>query len=85
MRSNPDLSPHLKFVDMGGHGYSVVKVTNNALETEFVCIPRQLESSERADGGSLRHRVRSRAALVEKGEAPKLEVEILEGHAKFSV
>jgi hypothetical protein len=34
---------------------------------------------------SLRYRVRSRTALVEKGEAPKLEVEILEGHAKLSV
>jgi alkaline phosphatase D len=70
---------------MGGHGYSVVKVKNHALETEFVCIPRPLERSERADEGSLRYRVRSRTALVEKGEAPKLEVEILEGHAKLSV
>jgi alkaline phosphatase D len=75
----------LKFVDMGGHGYSVVTVTNNALETEFVCVPRPLERSERADGGPLRYRIRSRSALVKKGEAPKLEVEILEGDPKFSV
>jgi alkaline phosphatase D len=84
-QSNPDLSPHLKFVDMGGHGYSVVTVTNNGLETEFVCVPRPLERSERADGGPLRYRIRSRSALGKKGEAPKLEVEILEGDPKFSV
>lgn len=38
--SNRDLSPHVRFVDMGGHGYSVVRATRNELETEFVCIPR---------------------------------------------
>src|SRR5215469_10582815 len=27
--SNPDLSPHLSFVDMGGHGYVVVRVTSD--------------------------------------------------------
>jgi alkaline phosphatase D len=84
-QSNPDLSPHVKFVDMGGHGYSIVRITSNSLETEFVCIPRPLERSERADGGPLRYRIRSRTALWERGESPKLEVEILEGDPKFSV
>jgi alkaline phosphatase D len=84
-QSNPDLSPQMKFVDMGGHGYAVVTATTNALEAEFVCIPRPLEHSERADGGPLRYRIRSRTALGKKGEAPKLEVEILEGDPKFSV
>lgn len=49
--SNPDLSPHVSFVDMGGHGYSVVHVTSEIFEAEFVCIPRPIERSERAMAG----------------------------------
>jgi hypothetical protein len=37
--SNPDLSPHLSFVDMGATGYAVGHVTGDILETEFVRIP----------------------------------------------
>lgn len=84
-KSNPDLAPHLSFVDMGGHGYSVVHATSNALETEFVCIPRPVERSERADGGPLNYRVRFRAGLWEKGKAPKLEGTVVEGDPKFSM
>jgi alkaline phosphatase D len=83
--SNPDLSPHVSFVDMGGHGYAVVCVTSNMLETDFVCIPRPVERSERADGGPLRYRARYRASLWAKGEAPKLEGQILEGDPRFSI
>jgi alkaline phosphatase D len=83
--SNPDLSPHLSFVDMGGHGYSVVRVTSESIETEFVCIPRPLERSDRQDGGPLKYRVRFRASLWKKGQAPKLDMQFLEGDAKFSV
>jgi alkaline phosphatase D len=83
--SNPDLSPHLSFVDMGGHGYTVVRVTGNLLETEFVCIPRPIERSERADGGPLIYRARHRASLWRKGETPKLESQILEGNPRFSI
>ena len=83
--SNPDLSPHVSFVDMGGHGYAVVHVTSDSLETEFVCIPRPLERSERADGGPLRYRTRHRANLWRKGERPKLELKIVEGDPRFSV
>ena len=39
---NPDLAPHLSFVDMGGHGYSTVRVDASTMLTEFVCIPRPL-------------------------------------------
>jgi alkaline phosphatase D len=84
-RSNPDMSPHVSFVDMGGHGYSVVHVTSGLLETEFVCIPRPVERSDRPDGGALSYRVRSRTALWTKGERPKIEMQILEGDPKFSV
>jgi alkaline phosphatase D len=83
--SNPDLSPHLSFVDMGGHGYSVVHATSGFIETEFVCIPRPIERSEHADGGVLSYRVRSRTDLWKNGEAPRLQMQILEGDPKFSV
>jgi len=83
--SNPDLSPHLSFVDMGGHGYSVVHATSEFFETEFVCIPRPVERSDRADGGALSYRVRTRTSLWKSGEAPKLQMQILAGDPKFSV
>jgi alkaline phosphatase D len=83
--SNPALSPHVSFVDMGGHGYSVVRVTSDSFETEFVCIPRPLERSERPDGGPLSYRVRSRTALWDKGKMPRLNVEIVEGDPRFSI
>jgi alkaline phosphatase D len=83
--SNPNLSPHLSFVDMGGHGYAVVRATSDTLETEFVCIPRPIERSERADGGPLLYRTRHRASLWRKGETPKLETQIVEGNPRFSI
>jgi len=83
--SNPDLSPHVSFVDMGGHGYSVVHATSEFFETEFVCIPRPVERSDRPDGGALSYRVRTRTGLWRKGEAPKVELRVLEGDPKFSV
>jgi alkaline phosphatase D len=83
--SNPGLAPHLSFVDMGGHGYSLVHATSGFVETEFVCIPRPIERIESPDGGSLRYRVKFRTGLWKDGEAPKLEMKILEGDPKFSV
>ncbi len=83
--SNPDLSPHVSFVDMGGHGYSVVHATSGFIETEFVCIPRPIERSDRPDGGSLSYRVKFRTSLWKNGEAPKLQMQILEGDPRFSV
>jgi alkaline phosphatase D len=83
--SNPDLSPHVSFVDMGGHGYAVVRVTEKTFETEFVCIPRPVERSETPDGGPLLYRTKSHTNLWRKGETPKLEVQILEGDPRFSV
>ena len=68
--SNPDLSPHLSFIDMGGHGYATVRVTSDALESEFVCIPRPLERSRaaRRRTAALSRRA-SRAAVAEGREA----------------
>jgi alkaline phosphatase D len=84
-QSNPDLSPHLSFVDMGGHGYSVVHATSGFIETEFVCIPRPVERSNRADGGALSYRVKFRTDLWKDGESPRLQMQILEGNPKFSL
>jgi alkaline phosphatase D len=77
--SNRSLSPHLSFVDMGGHGYATVRATSQMFETDFVCIPRPLEPSDRPDGGPLRYRVRHRARLWRKGERPQLEQQMIEG------
>ena len=82
--SNPDLAPHLSFVDMGGHGYATVRVASDAIESEFVCIPRPLERAEQADGGPLRYRVVHRARLWTKGERPRLERRIVEGDPELS-
>lgn len=82
---NPELSPHLSFVDMGGHGYGRVTVTAEAFETEFVCIPRPLTRSATPDGGPLLYRVVHRAPLWGRGERPKLEQRVLQGDPKLSI
>lgn len=81
---NADLSPHLSFVDMEGHGYATVRLTSRMIESEFVCIPRPLERSATEDGGPLRYRVRHRAKLWPKGERPTLEQEVLEGDPRLA-
>jgi alkaline phosphatase D len=83
--SNSEVAPHLKFLDLGGHGYAVVTIDAHRMETEFVCIPRPLERSERADGGDLAYRVLHRVPLWTAGETPRLEQEILEGQVPLAV
>ncbi len=83
--SNPDLAPHLSFLDMGGHGYAVLEVGASIAECEFVCIPRPLERSDATDGGPLRYRVRHRVALWQPGETPRLERVLAEGELGLSV
>jgi len=77
--SNPKLSPHLEFVDMGGHGYATVRLTGDEMRTEFVCIPRPITRSDRPDGGPLRYRVVHTASLWKPGERPLLRQQVLEG------
>src|SRR3954469_18182593 len=77
--SNPDLAPNLKFVDLGGHGYSKVRLSADAIRTEFVCIPRPITRNEKPDGGPLRYRVLHTAALWKSGERPQLRTSVLEG------
>jgi alkaline phosphatase D len=82
---NPAVAPHLKFVDLGGHGYGLVTMTADWLETEFVCIPVPFERSESADGGPLRYRVRHRVNRWKAGEQPKLAQTVVEGNADYSI
>jgi alkaline phosphatase D len=83
--SNPDVAPHLKFVDIGGHGYATVRLTGDEMRTEFVCIPRPVTRSERPDGGPLRYRIVHSAKLWKLGERPKLSQKVLEGDPGLSI
>ena len=83
--SNPDLAPHLEFVDLGGHGYAKVQLSSAEMRTEFVCIPRPIARSERADGGPIRYRVLHTAALWKSGERPQLKTSVLEGDVGLSI
>ena len=40
--ANPDVVPHVDFVDMARHGYAVVGAGPDAIETEFFCIVRPI-------------------------------------------
>lgn len=82
---NPDLAPHLSFVDMGGHGYATVRVDANTMVTDFVCIPRPIERSPGEDGGPLRYRVRHEIPLWRAGERPQMRQTVVEGDAGLSV
>jgi alkaline phosphatase D len=83
--SNPDLAPHLAFVDLGGHGYATVRLTADEMRTEFVCIPRPVTRSRRPDGGDLRYRVVHTARLWRPGERPRLVQEVLEGDPGLAI
>ena len=83
-QSNPELSPHLEFIDAGGHGYAQVRLTGDEMRTEFVCIPRPIARSESPDGGPLRYRVVHTAKLWAPGERPTLTQQVLEGDVGLS-
>lgn len=82
---NPEMAPHLTFVDMGGHGYATVRVDGSTMVTEFVCIPRPIARSATADGGPLRYRVRHEVPLWRAGERPQMRQTVVEGDAGLSV
>ncbi|HEV7699054.1 MAG TPA: hypothetical protein VGO43_02395, partial [Pyrinomonadaceae bacterium] len=83
--SNPQLAPHLEFVDLGGHGYAKVRLTDKEMRTEFVCIPRPITRSASPDGGPLRYRVALVAKLWRPGERPYLKQQVLEGDVELSI
>jgi alkaline phosphatase D len=79
------LAPHLAFLDLGGHGYSVVRASGDSLEVEFVCIPRPIERSDRPDGGPLLYRVTHRSQRWTAGQRPRLEQRVVEGDPILSL
>jgi len=83
--TNPDLAPHLEFVDMGGHGYATVHLSAGEMRTEFVCIPHPAAHEPRPDGGPLRYRVAHVAPLWRAGERPRLEQRVIEGDPGLSI
>jgi alkaline phosphatase D len=83
--TNKDLSPHLSFLDWGGHGYATVRATSSAIESEFVCIPRPIERAPGTDGGPLRYRVVHTAKLWPAGTRPTLEQRVVEGNPTLSL
>ncbi|CAM3068756.1 Phosphodiesterase [Sphingomonas antarctica] len=83
--TNPDLAPHVAFVDMAGHGYTVVTAGRDAIDTEFVCIVRPIVRATTPDGGPLRYRVRHGAEMWQPGEPPKLRQHIVEGDVSLSI
>jgi alkaline phosphatase D len=82
---NTDNTPHLEFVDVGGHGYATVRVDADKMQTDFVCIPRLLTRAPGNDGGPLRYRVRLDTPLWRAGEAPQMKQMVLEGDVGLSV
>src|SRR3954471_15501178 len=83
--TNPDLAPHLEFVDLGGHGYAKVRLTGDEMRTEFVCIPRPITRSKQPDGGPLRYRVAHTAKLWQPGDRPRLVQQVIEGDPGLSI
>ena len=69
---NPQLAPNLSFVDVGAHGYALVRAEQDHLEVEFVCIPRPLQRSSAVDGGPVTYRVTHRVDRWLPNARPKL-------------
>ena len=82
---NPELAPHLTFVDNGGHGYATMRVDADRMVAEFVCIPRPITRSATPDGGPLRYRVRHEVPLWKAGERPRMTQKVVEGDAGLAV
>ena len=82
---NPELAPHLTFVDNGGHGYATVRCDADRMVTEFVCIPRPITRAPGEDGGPLRYRVRHEVPLWKAGERPQMTQTVVEGDVGLSV
>jgi alkaline phosphatase D len=69
---NAEVAPHLSFVDLGGHGYATVRATADALDVEFVCLPRPLERAPSDDGGPILYRVAHHVPRWGAGDTPQL-------------
>ncbi|MGN6620591.1 MAG: alkaline phosphatase D family protein [Sphingomonas sp.] len=82
--SDPNNAPHVRFVDMAGHGYGVVRADADHISVEFVCIPRPVVDPGGVDGGDVRYRVIHRAPAWQPGETPVLTSISSEGNLGLS-
>jgi len=65
----------LSFVDMGGHGYSVVHAASDRLENGLHLPAASHHPQDQPDGGPILYRVRHAAKLWRKHERPKSRAE----------
>jgi alkaline phosphatase D len=72
-------APDIAFADVAGHGYAVVRADARTLRVEFVCIPRPIERSARADGGPILYRITHRADLWSAAQGPRLTRTVHQG------
>ena len=77
--SNPEVAPHLSFVDVGGHGYATVCATADALDVVFVCVPRPIERAPTDDGGPVLYRVAHHVPRWRADDTPQLVRQDLAG------
>jgi alkaline phosphatase D len=82
---NANVAPHLAFADLGGHGYTTIRVNGEEMETEFVCIPRPVQRIDAPDGGPLTYRVVHRVRKWARGEHPELRQEVVEGEPLLAI
>ena len=83
--SNPDLAPHLEFVDMGGHGYATVRLIGRGDADRVRLHPAPDHAQRTPDGGPLRYRVVHTAPLWRPGERPRLRQHVIEGDPGLSI
>jgi len=79
--TNPDVAPHLEFVDMAGHGYAVVSAGSDAIDTEFICIVRPIARRRPPTAVRCVTVYRIGRGCWQPGTPPKLEQRVLEGDA----
>jgi alkaline phosphatase D len=82
---NAEVAPHLSFMDVGGHGYALVRASAVDLRVEFVCIPQPVERNDSVDGGPLAYRIAHRVKRWTIGVAPQLERTVVEGTLPLGV
>lgn len=82
-RSNPELAPHLPFIDTAHHGYATVEVGAERLTTEFVAMEAPLEPYTDEGGPPVVYRLEHRVDAWPSGDAPHLRRRLVAGTPPF--
>lgn len=69
--ADPGINPHLVYADSDAYGYYTLRVTEDAVESEFVVIPAP-RTDESSGTPTVYRRVRMRAPAWEPGDTPTL-------------